>query len=298
MKNLGLKILAVIITLVLYAFVNSQSNQTELTLSLPVKFKNLPESKFILLPVNRQVQVTLRGPAHKISPAASGLFFEVNLPSEIENKLQISLTSQNLNLPVGLEAYNINPSKLDLILDDIITKEVKVEVLTIGQVNNDIKLLGINSEPTKVKVKGPSSEVNQILTVETLPIDLRAMKESGESLLELRAPGSSISLETDKVKVTFSLASLAVERQFVGLPLELRADGEIDYQPETNLINLEVSGPSYSINKLKENEIIPYVKINKKLSNDFMANVRVDLPEDISLIKIEPEQVKLIPVKK
>ncbi len=298
MKNLGLKILAVVITLVLYAFVNSQSNQTELTVSLPVKFKNLPESKFILLPVNRQVQVTLRGPAHKISPVASGLFFEVNLPSEMENKLQISLTSQNLNLPVGLEAYNINPSKIDLILDEIITKEVKVEVLTIGQVNNDIKLLGINTEPSKVKVKGPSSEINQIASIETLPMDLREFKESGEVLLDLRAPSSSVTLESEKVKVSYSLANLAIERQFLELPLELRADGEIDYQPEVTLVNVEVSGSSETISQMKEGELIPYVKITKKVSKDLSAKVQVDLPPEVSLIKIEPDQVKLVPVKK
>ena len=123
MKHVGLKSLSFIIALILYFFVYSQNSSLERTLFLPIEFSNLPEDKFVLLPTDRQAKVTLRGPSLQLTAAMnSNLEFNVELPKSLDNNYEVVLNRNNLNLPDQIQVYNISPSKFELVLDDIISK--------------------------------------------------------------------------------------------------------------------------------------------------------------------------------
>lgn len=296
MKNLSLKILAAIITLVLYFFVNSQTNRTEITLTLPVEFKNLPAKKVILLPEKRQVQVTLRGPSHRVSAlAASSLSFQVILPDNLGNQHRVNLSDSNLNITDSVEAYNINPATLDLVLDDLSSKEVAVEIPTIGKIDTNFKLAGIHSEPETVKITGPMTELVNINSVVTVPLDLRIVESSGEKFLDVESQFPYFTIEPNRVQVFFDVASVAQERKFDNLKIEVRSGSAMAYRISPDTVSVELSGPKSILKKLTQEELLPYVKIEQALSRPTKIIVNLDLPKQVSLIRTEPEQVLATP---
>ena len=250
-KNFQIKLLAVIITLILYIFVNSQGNRAEITLIVPVEFKNLPADKFILLPTKRSAEVSLRGPSHQIDAVkTSSLSFEVTLPEVIGDQMSISLNSDQLYLPSSVEAFYIHPLKLDLVIDDLISKNVSVEIPMLGEMNSSYKLIGLSAEPKTVEISGPQTEVSEIENIQTLPLDVRGVKESGSQTVQLRNPGSYTTLEPSSVDVSFDVANLAIEKTFKKLAVTVRSKGSDSIVVTPKTVTVELSAPRSAMKKV------------------------------------------------
>lgn len=298
MKNNYLKIASILISLVLYFFVYSQSNRTDLTLTLPIEFKNLPEDKMILLPTNRQAQVSIRGPSHQVSAAAtSALAIKVTLPDKLSNKFDVALSSQNLDLPNSVEAVSITPQTFELVLDDIVTKKVRVETPTIGTVNKNYKLISLSAEPKEVEIQGPSVEISQIKNVATAPLDLRSLTESGDIDLKIQALNSYAKPLVESINISYDITSMAIEKKYQKVPVEVRSDGFGSYTINPKEVSIEISGPRSLMKELKKNSLTPYIKIDKNYSAETNLKIMINLPQDVSLISMEPDKIKVLPVK-
>ena len=87
MKNGVLFIISAAISLHLLLFVNSQRNNSQRVLVMPVEIQNLPRDKVILLPTLRQIEVTIQGPEFIVTKAAAGAHsVKVDLPAHVGDR--------------------------------------------------------------------------------------------------------------------------------------------------------------------------------------------------------------------
>ena len=291
MKNIGLKILSLVIAVALYFIVYGQSNRTELTLTLPIEFKNLPQDKIILIPTNRQAQVTIRGPSHQISAVAtSSQVFSINLPSNISNNYEVPLSANYLKLPFSVQAININPSKFELVLDDLISKTVNVEIPTIGRLNSNYKLVSLLVEDKNVQIRGPSIEVNKVETIETLPLDLRNISESGTRDLGLRVSGSFTKPLQETVKVKYEILSISIDKNYKAVPIEIRSSLSDSLSLSKQFVEIDLVGPKIKLDNFTPQ---PYIRINDPIESERLIDVNLDLPEEVSIKSINPKKIKV-----
>ena len=291
MKNIGLKILSLVIAVALYFIVYGQSNRTELTLTLPIEFKNLPQDKIILIPTNRQAQVTIRGPSHQISAVAtSSQVFSINLPSNISNNYEVPLSANYLKLAFSVQAININPSKFELVLDDLISKTVNVEIPTIGRLNSNYKLVSLLVEDKNVQIRGPSIEVNKVETIETLPLDLRNISESGTRDLGLRVSGSFTKPLQETVKVKYEILSISIDKNYKAVPIEIRSSLSDSLSLSKQFVEIDLVGPKIKLDNFTPQ---PYIRINDPIESERLIDVNLDLPEEVSIKSINPKKIKV-----
>ncbi|RMG44264.1 MAG: hypothetical protein D6719_02190 [Candidatus Dadabacteria bacterium] len=296
MKNAGLKLLSLLIAVLLSFFVHGSSNTSVLTLSVPVEVKNLPDNKIILLPYpsDRQAQVTFRGPSYLISRIAGrSPRFRLKAPENIDSRFKVTLSRKQLAIPPAVEVVNIEPQEFEFTLDDITTKKLPVQPNTIGRVPRGFRLEQLKVNPYQVEVIGPRTEVEAIKSVETYPVDLRDIRETKTLNVDLRIPGRYTVLRTSSVTLEVQVTSIQAERKFKNMPIELRMPGKLPFTVEPSTVSVEVSGPKNVIQKLKRNQVIPYVRIKKDVRPGEIVNVSVDLPKELSLVIVDPLKVQI-----
>lgn len=296
MKNFSLKAWSLVIAVALAYFVNSLSNSTVISLIVPVELRNLPQTKVVLLPSIRQAQVTIRGPSHLMEGVGqSPPSFSVSIPEEVGDRYSFNLQSEHLVLPPGVEVLNIDPPQMELVFDDLITKQLPVQVPRIGTLRKDFVLDKMSITPAEITVTGPISEMEGIDSVETAAIDMRAIQEPTTRTLTLSTPGRYMKLEPSKVSVEVQVSQIKTEKKFSKIPLDLRQEGsQLEYTASLPHVSVEVSGPRAKMNTLKPSLVSSFVEVSSdEKRKTFDARVQIELPDDIELVFVNPETVTL-----
>jgi YbbR domain-containing protein len=295
-RNLGLKIFSVLVAILLSYGVNSESNSSVISLVVPIEIKNPPEGKVLVRPVRRSVQVTIKGPSFIVGPVASSPpALRVKLPAQNDGHFPVTLKSSDLPLPPTIEVLGIEPSEMEFVFEPVEQREIKIEVPRIGQLPRQMTLDKLEINPKTVIATGPKSEVSQIRSVETEPIDLREVKGNTTVNLNLRVPGSQTSLSTSTVSASIELAMIPQERMIDARPVELRAAPEMSgLKLDPPRVMVVIAGAPDAVAAVDPASVIPYVRVREMPEKDSVsASVDVELPPGITLVKVEPRKVEI-----
>lgn len=178
MKNSGImtKIIAVMAAVILWIFVmNEQNPLAERTITIPVVIKNLDADQRIVLNTLPSVQVRIRAPRLMLAGIND---------SDIKASIDLSDLSAGthsvrvqLTLPPNIELLDTSPAAMQVVLDDLITQKLQVQVQTEGKLTDGFQLENITVNPTFVLATGPASERNQVSTAKVV-LRLNDAKES------------------------------------------------------------------------------------------------------------------------
>jgi YbbR domain-containing protein len=304
MKDWHYRVIAFFIALGLYFVATGQTENSVLTVTVPIQLTNLPKDRVVLLPTVLETQVKLQGPTSIVGPSASQLTFQYSLPAEVQNRHQLALTPESLRLPGAVKVVSIHPSDIELILDELVTREnVPVVVPKIGKVSENLRLTGLDVSPPKVSINGPKTEVDTIRVVESDPIDLRTIEQSVVIQQRLRPPGSFSQLSTEAVQVGVEITPVTADRSFSRIAVEVRSKSSRKFALSPSMVTVSLKGPKSKIGELNQNDVVPYVQIpgeddNPKSPSGLISKaaaipVKVSLPENIELIEIDPPIVQV-----
>ena len=294
MKNIGLKIFSLIVASLLAYFVHSDTNEGVISIAVPVEMKGLSPERMVIHPLVRQAQVSIKGPSFLLSQIyASPPVFRVRVPEGVGNRFTAVLNRSDLTLPPTVEILSVEPNEMEFTFDQIIKKELPVEIVKIGSPTEDVKISEISAEPAKVILTGPQTELKDVSKIETEPLDLREIESDllREVALQLPSRHSTVSASVVKVKVAVSM--LQSERTFEDLPIEVRSLIPYAGSIEPKKINLKLTGPKDRINNLKEADIIPYIKLTEAAPRNGQLKVMFDLPRSITVLSADPESVRI-----
>jgi YbbR domain-containing protein len=144
----------------------------------------------------------------------------------------------------------------------------------------ELELVSLDLDPRTVTVRGPRSELKQIRSVETEPLDLRDIKGSESVTLQLRKPGAMSSISLESVTVKVEVQRKPVERQFPGRPIELRTSLDrkwLKFNPE--VVQVTVVGQEDEISEVDPREILPFITLNSLPERSGEPiEVQVDVP--------------------
>lgn len=296
-RNLGLKALSLLIAIVLAYVVNSDRNTSVITVIIPVEIQNIPTGKVLVAPSRRELQVTLRGPTFIVGPISSSPpVARVRMPETVSQRFKATFTPGDFSLPNGVDVLSIEPPDLELMFDDLVTRDVYVEVPRMGRLRDDYKLDGIELDPQTVTLTGPANEVKDVQRVETSPIDLGAFGETREIELALRPPGILVSVQPRRVLAKIRVSPQLREKRFVGRPVEVRLGaGAKASDVAPRVVDVIVSGPAPMFESLDASAVLPYVRVAEDQAKGD-TGVLVDLPTGISLVRVEPPTVRLTQV--
>lgn len=245
MRHLGLKITSVVVAILAWMFVTSDSNITKRQIIVPIEFRNINTDKVIVSELSKEVRVTVRGPAFLVQRVEnSPPVFKVEIPKTTNTTQRIVLKKDSLDVPFPLEVTDIEPSIIDIHLDNIIQKKVPIKVSLDGTAPKELRVKSVTAEPERVQVKGGERALRRIKEIETevLRLDELDFDLKGEVLkipVSLITPIANVTIDS-QAEVNIVTEPVIVKRRF----------NKVFVKGEEHSISFEIEGAAGIVNNL------------------------------------------------
>ena len=159
--NLGLKIAAVLLSIVLWFYVTSRG-QSEIPIDVPLEFANIPVGLEIANTPVKTVSLYIKGQERVIrSIKPSDARVTLNLTNAKPGENMFYITREDINLPHVVTVTSINPSSVKVITEKTASKSVKVIPVVVGHVEKDFFVKSITVEPQYILIEGTRSEIKK-----------------------------------------------------------------------------------------------------------------------------------------
>ncbi|WP_297055281.1 CdaR family protein [Thermosulfurimonas sp.] len=200
-EDFFLKLTAVFFATLLWFFV---ALQDKVSREIPARIicRDLPPRTVLLRCEPSTVKVKVIGPRSLFRALPDRPRIIVLDLSHLRPGLQvIRLTPDQVPLPSGLQVEEVQPSRVEVLLDRVVIKWIKVVPQFQGQPEKGYVLDRVRVSPPSVRVKGARSVLARLQALSTYPIDLSHRKESFEVRVPLEIPEGVMHISPDKVQV-------------------------------------------------------------------------------------------------
>jgi YbbR domain-containing protein len=176
-------------------------------------------------------------------------------------------------------------------------KQLVVKPKIVGKPAPGYYISEILSSPDEIKIFGNYSKINSIEFLETIPIDVSGITKT----LSVKVPptldeGLNIAEgEVELIEVAIQVKEAIIDKTLKNIPVlpqNISPFVSCEIRPET--VDITVEGKNVLVDKLKTEDIKAFVKFMDNFKVEQKVKVQADLPEGISLIKIEPKEVTVL----
>jgi YbbR domain-containing protein len=200
-KNLGLKITAVLLSILLWIFASSRG-LSEISLDVPLEFKNIPPGLELMSYDVKSVSLTIKGQERlirTIRPTDIRVWIDLSKAKKGEGIYAIN--GKNISLPLTVTLKNITPTSVKILLEESVSKTVMVKPIVVGIPERGYYVKSIIVIPKTVDIEGASSKIRKVDKVKTEPLDITGRSETLKKDLKLDVSGMTIRTSVDEVMV-------------------------------------------------------------------------------------------------
>jgi YbbR domain-containing protein len=172
LENWGVKLTALFLAFILWLMVHGDPG-TERNITVPLEIR-IPRDMVITNDDRPSfVEVSIRGPLASGGFGQPSLRCLVDLPSASEGERLVPLTPQNIQTrTAGLEILTVRPTRIRLVLEREISKEVRIEP-TVGTPETGFEVYEVRVSPSTALIRGPRSRLDRIKSVTTEALSLQ-----------------------------------------------------------------------------------------------------------------------------
>lgn len=226
---------------------------------------------------------------------------------KVKVDIDISSINKNLNREEEVIVYNrnneeltgikVNPKMVSVSIkvgEGYPEKIVPIKPRIIGKPAPEYYISKIEANPSFIRVYGNYSKLANLDFLETIPIDVNGISKT----LTVRIPpilGEGIYLTNEEetlIEVQIFVEEKEEERLFQDITITQRdASPFVNYQLNPDKANIKVVGKSSSFKSITERDIMLFVNLSNIESEK--AKIEVELPPEIKLVEIIPEEVEV-----
>jgi YbbR domain-containing protein len=301
-ENLGVKLIALVVALFIWFNASGQKQVVWLKM-IPVAVANLPESLVVTGNLPDEVEVSITGTKRQLMMMGlKRMELSVDLAGAVPGRQRVPLTPQQIQLPTGFDPRNVRilePIAIDLRLERLVSKRVKVTLSTTGTIRQDLVLLdgALAISPSWVSIIGPASAVDRINSVTTEALDLSKVKESFEREIPIDVLGARFTSDPDRVTVTVRVEQRG-ERVFANVPPTVLIDSEDYYATvEPNTVTLTLTGPRAVLDTLQYGDVSVLLNLGGLSQSSYRIAPEVILPPGVQLSDLSADSLTVKIVK-
>lgn len=210
-ENFNLKVLSVLLALLIHLVVQRDSVR-EFAVDVPIGVANVPADKVFVGDLPEQVEIRVRGRWRGIrellTDRARKLICDLGTYRDGE---RFAFDHRWVTEQLGardLEVLAVSPSAIDVRLENLARRKVKVEVSTTGNPASGFRVgpRGLSFKPEMVEISGPASVIRRITRLRAAPVDLTG----ADSDLRVRTrlmgiAGRQVKMSTEEIDVQVKL---------------------------------------------------------------------------------------------
>ena len=213
LRNLGLKILALGIALLVWFVLSAQRREriSERSYRIALSVVNIPERTIIASAVPPTVDVRVRGPftaLRQVDP--DKIEAVIDLQGATRGERLYRLAPEDINVAPEIEVIAISPAEVRIVLDAVSEKVLPIAPNLTGTPAPGWVVGDVSIEPRSARIAGPSAVLGKMTSVSTDPVSLsdRAATFSTPTTVVADAPGVRVR-EGQVVTVTVRLHPVA-----------------------------------------------------------------------------------------
>jgi len=201
LENLGLKIAAVLLSIVLWLFVTSRG-QSEISIDVALEFKNIPSGLEMVNHSMKTISLSIKGQERLIKNIKpSDIMVSVDLSKARKGEGIYYINREDIKLPHAITVTNINPSSVKVMTEETVSKTVKVSPVITGEPERGFYIKSVDVVPQYVVIEGTQSEIIKVGNIKTEPLDITGFNESFSQDLKLDLTGRNIRSKINNVIV-------------------------------------------------------------------------------------------------
>jgi len=263
LENTGLKVLALLITAVLWLSVQSRPVSEATLASVPIEFHNLPKSPDLTVSKydTLSARVTLVGPRDELDGLQSSELAVVADMSGVERGVRvIPLELDKTRLPINVKARNVEPRSIRVTVEPVVAKEVSVAPRFDGSLPAGYEILTKQISPPTVRIVGAESAVREITQVSTETVSLS--DKSGfftESVaIDIGSPNVNISDDSArKVQLSVNIGEIRKRRVIDHVPVAVEG-GPASATPQ--FVKVTVYGAPSAVDRMTADDLTASVQ--------------------------------------
>jgi YbbR domain-containing protein len=293
--NLGLKLIALGLSLMLFSLVHSDVDaQRSMYLDVVALLPPPGSGQMLISELPAQVKVTLRGSRSKLSSLSRDQMLPVQM--DLRNASSGNYYLDPLAIDVGgnVQVLEISPAMVPLTWVVAASKRVNVQVELEGDLDTGRRLLGeAQTDPASVTLRGPEERLRSLNTVSTEPVSLVGLGVGSHRrrvpLMPL--PEHVTYLEDTAVEVKLVVTPVLSERTFKRLEVGSIGDDRLELRPHQVMVTLR--GSRNLLDELEPDAIVPYVEIataGPAATRPYDIKLR-GVPEGVEVVRVLPPSV-------
>lgn len=295
LRNVGLKLLSLLVAFALWFFVNAGERDTEAAFQVPLELRNVPAELMIVSPRIDFIDLRVTGPRTLLGRIdRDELSLTLDLTGVRPGPAVFRLRPETLNLPRGVNIVRITPSEITLDLARVVRRSVPVRVSFAGKPPGDLRVTEVKLAPDAVEVIGPSDEVEDVKAAETEPLDLNGAAAGViERDLNLEMPREYLSFSAARVHAQVRLEEPEITRELKAVPVIVR-NSEYRTEVKPASVSITVRGPQSRIEALELVQGAVYIDATERGPGRYEVEPSIDLPIEVELVKRKPGAVSLV----
>lgn len=292
-KDWVLKVLSIAFAILLWFFVVGEE-KAEVGLSIPLEIVNVPPNLVIANDLPTAIEARVYGPRSMIRAVATQRLSRViDLRDAGPGEITIRVRPESLPLPGGVRPVRIQPSQLVILLEPLVRKGLPVKAVLTGKVSADYEISHVTVDPPVITLAGPSSEIQGLKEINTLPVDLNGASATVIREVGLDPQGLHYTTEqTNEVIVTMHIKAKQGSRRLTHVPIHVEATREgVSWWPR--VVTVTVEGPVDRLRQLEATDIVVRVAMKGLDPGTHKVKPSLEAPTDIRVEAVSPDMIRL-----
>jgi len=258
-----------------------------------IEFHGLPDTLFLLNKLPTDIKVTLRGKGkHLLLLALQKLRVELDLSRLRPGKRSIRISKESIPLGIeGVEIVKIAPKELELIVDRLASRRVKVVVNTKKDLSNQYAVRK-SVVKERVRLLGPSTLIRDYKWVSTEPISLSGKDSTFSTKAKVVPPLEEMRVRPESVTVTIFIEK-RIKREFPSVRLRIVGISRDRVKLSPDTIKVVLSGPRSLVEKLREKDVRAILDLKNYEPGEYKIVPSFRIPTGAEVESYSPTKVSV-----
>lgn len=291
-RNWPIKLAAMFFAIMLYVAVAAQQPLSQ-TFAMRLA---------VLVPPGRSVRQQPAGVSVVITGKGSEILKLRTFPREIRKTIpdtfsatvyHVQLQPNDIELPKGVDVQvDIRPRDLDIVLDSVPHKDVRVVARVKVEAESGYVLRGLSITPSLIRLIGPAKSLAGIESVTTLPTVISSVSGPFFQTVPIDTTPLGVVRITPKAVRMAGEVTAIVERSIGGVPITTAASGFTGFLLAPERVSVTVRGPESKVNTLTRDSVRVIAHLVGKAGPGGYARLTVSAPPGI-IARAVPDSVSL-----
>lgn len=292
LKDVTLKLLSLLVAIGLW-FAVTGSERIEAVKRIPLEYITAP-GLVASADTPTAIDIRIIGPRIFIREVLERKeYIKIDIRDRKAGLFTYKFTPDIMKLPIGIRVEDFYPSSVNIKLEKLNSKTVKLVPSIVSQPANGFRVENVKVEPSSVEISGSEGALAKTTELYTQVIDISGKKEplSTDVLLDHRYKRMFKSFSAERFTVYVDIRPIMLEKRFNGL--KLKVVGHNNFKVETRVVDVVLNGPKEKVEKLDPDSIKPYIDISFNAPGRYSEQVSVRLPEGMELTGVYPKKVNV-----